>query len=169
MTCSRSTALRRCGSSTDHRFGAGRLVEESPARVLDRRCGVFPSGTEGLRTRCWSQPDSNSRSRRDGQRYRVRSLKRRLDRRGMTSGAARNGLRFSLFYSVGHSTRPTAHSGRAGCPGPRNPQRARPRARLRQRDHALSRAGQGHDDLRRVALRNLSPPTIARWSVSSAR
>src|SRR6516162_487620 len=37
-------------------------------------------------------------------------------------------------------------------PGPRNPQRARPPARLRQRDHALSRAGQGHDDLRRLAL-----------------
>src|SRR5205809_6445180 len=29
---------------------------------------------------CWSEPDSNSRSQCDGQRYRVRSLKRRLDR-----------------------------------------------------------------------------------------
>jgi hypothetical protein len=47
-------------------------------------------------TRRWSEPDSNSRSRCDGQRYGVRSLKRRLDRRGMTSGAARNGLRFQL-------------------------------------------------------------------------
>src|SRR6516162_6149779 len=37
-------------------------------------------------------------------------------------------------------------------PGPRNPQRARPRAGLRQRDHALSRARQGHDDLWRLAL-----------------
>jgi len=36
----------------------------------------------------------------------------------MTSGAARNGLRFSLFYSVSHSMRPTAHSGRVGCGGP---------------------------------------------------
>ena len=34
--------------------------------------------------------------RRDGQCYGVRSLKRRLDRRGMTSGTARNGLRFQL-------------------------------------------------------------------------
>jgi hypothetical protein len=56
----------------------------------------FSRGTEGLQTRRWSEPDSNSRSRCDGQRYGVRSLKRRLDRRGMTSGAARNGLRFQL-------------------------------------------------------------------------
>ena len=34
--------------------------------------------------------------RRDGQCYGVRSLKRRLDLRGMTSGTARNGLRFQL-------------------------------------------------------------------------
>jgi hypothetical protein len=34
--------------------------------------------------------------RRDGQCYGVRSLKRRLDRRGMTSRTARNGLRFQL-------------------------------------------------------------------------
>ena len=44
----------------------------------------------------WSEPDSNSRSRCDGQRYGLRSLMRRLDRRGMTSGAARNGLRCQL-------------------------------------------------------------------------
>jgi len=52
--------------------------------------------SSSLPTRRWSEPDSNSRSRCDGQRYGVRSLKRRLDRRGMTSGAARNGLRCQL-------------------------------------------------------------------------
>jgi hypothetical protein len=53
-------------------------------------------GSGSHATRRWSEPDSNSRSRCDGQRYGVRSLKRRLDRRGMTSGAARNGLRCRL-------------------------------------------------------------------------
>jgi hypothetical protein len=90
--------------------GSQTAVRGSSSTALE-----FCAETDSLR---WSEPDSNSRSRCDGQRYGVRSLKRRLDRRGMTSGAARNGLRFSLFYSVSHSMRPTAHSGRAGCGGP---------------------------------------------------
>jgi hypothetical protein len=56
--------------------------------------------------------------RRDGQCYGVRSLKRCLDLRGMTSGTARNGLRFQLVLRRKHSMRPTAQSGRVGCGGP---------------------------------------------------
>jgi hypothetical protein len=47
-------------------------------------------------THRWSERDSNWRSRCDGQRYGVRPLKRRFDRRGKTSGAAGNGLWFQL-------------------------------------------------------------------------
>ena len=52
----------------------------------------------------WSERDSNARSRCDGQRYGVRSFKRRFDRRGMTSGAARNGLRFQLVLLPFHAS-----------------------------------------------------------------
>ena len=54
------------------------------------------------RTLRWSERDSNWRSRCDGQRYGVRSLKRRFDRRGMTSGAAGNGLWFQLVLIGNH-------------------------------------------------------------------
>ena len=67
-----------------------------PLRAVGPDDGLPPENSGSQKTRRWSEPDSNSRSRCDGQRYGVRSLKRRLDRRGMTSGAARNGLRFQL-------------------------------------------------------------------------
>jgi hypothetical protein len=68
----------------------------SQRRIAQGHVPPCHSMRSSLLTRRWSEPDSNSRSRCDGQRYGVRSLKRRLDRRGMTSGAARNGLRFQL-------------------------------------------------------------------------
>jgi hypothetical protein len=54
------------------------------------------AGTGSLLTPRWRERDSNWRSRCDGQRYGVRLLRRRFDRRGMTTGAAGNGLWFQL-------------------------------------------------------------------------
>jgi hypothetical protein len=72
------------------------MIDGAGSQTAVRGSCLQPWNSVQRQTLRWSEPDSNSRSRCDGQRYGVRSLKRRLDRRGMTSGAARNGLRFQL-------------------------------------------------------------------------